>query len=170
MPYVGAGCSSRHGRQPRVTSGTVSLRPRRTEHLQQMSENCGRIFQLAFPYREHSPSIRPERTPDTSVPLDIVSEFRLPEVCAGLGSGGVTTSLVAMPETSMDKYTGLESGEYNVRASRKIPTMKPKSVTVGMEKPPYDHLRSCVSPFDTRHHARARCRVNDIHPSPFTAA
>ncbi len=167
MPYVGAGCSGRHGRQPRVTSEIVKPLPLDSEELQHMSENSGRAFELALPDCEHFPSICSERAPDTSVSLDILGELRLPEVRAGLGGSGVTTAIMAVPETSMDKYTGSESGEYNVRASRKVPAMKPKSVTIGMEEAPYDHLRSCVSPLDTSHHARSGCRVNDIHSSPF---
>lgn len=167
MPYVGPGCSGRHGRQPRVTSEIVKLLPLDSEELQHMPENSGRASKLALPDCEHFPSICSERTPGTTVSFDILGEFRLPEVCASLGGSGVTTAIMAVPETSMDKYTGSESGEYNIRASRKVPAMKPKSVTVGMEEAPYDHLRSCVSPLDTSHHARSGCRVNDIHSSPF---
>lgn len=72
-----------------------------------------------------------------------------------------------MPEAPMDKYTGAKPGEYNVRASRKIPAMKPKPITVGMKKPSNKHLGLCVPSFDARHHARTCCRVNDVHSSPF---
>lgn len=167
---MGAGRTSRNGRRYRVTSETVNLLAMGTEDLQHMPESYAWASEFALPDCEHSPTCVPERAPSASISLDIVSELRLPELCAGFGGCSVTAALVAMPETTMDKYTGPESGEYNVRASRKVPAMKPKSVTVGMEEATYDHLRSCVLSLDTGHHARSGCRVNDIHSSPFTAA
>lgn len=74
-----------------------------------------------------------------------------------------------MPEAAMYKYTGHKFGQYNIRASREVPTMKPKPITVGMQEPSDKHLRLGVPPFDARHHSRAGFRVNDVHSSPFSA-
>lgn len=140
------------------------------EQAADMCEDPSRGLEFAFPNDQHLPPGRPQRILHTRIPLKIFLEFSLPELHAGFGGGRESATFMPMPEASMDKYTGPESREYNVGASREVPAMKPKSVTVGMEQPSYHELWPGITPLDACHHARAGSFVNDIHSSPFTAA
>lgn len=168
---MGSRCARCHGRQPEMTSRSANHGDVTAKHLEQLvKSNFGCCFELTFPNCDYIPPIRSESHSCPNVSLDIGAELRLPEIGASSGDCGIPTAFVAVPETAMDKYTGLESREYNVRASRKVSAMKPKSVAVAMKKPAHHHLRSRVPSLDACHHARTGCRVDDIHSSPFTAA
>jgi DNA (cytosine-5)-methyltransferase 1 len=66
----------------------------------------------------------------------------------------------------MDKYTGLESRQYNVWASRKIFPVNPKAIALGVQEFSNNHLRLGILAPDSAHHARSGSWVNDVHFFP----
>lgn len=68
-----------------------------------------------------------------------------------------------MPKTPVDKYTGLQFGQYNVGFSGQVFTVKTEAKAISMKKFPNNHFGASVFPFDFTHHPRACCFVYDIH-------
>jgi hypothetical protein len=68
-----------------------------------------------------------------------------------------------MPKATVDKYTGSQPWQYNVRVSRKIFSVDAKSIALGMQKFSDDQFRGSVFTFDPPHHAGPGGLINDVH-------
>ena len=88
----------------------------------------------------------------TNISSHVLSELISPELRPCLRYGRVPAALMSVPKTSMDKYTGLELGHYNVRISGQVSPMDTESNTVSMKIFSYEQFRFCVLPTDAGHH------------------
>ena len=78
-----------------------------------------RFLQFAFPDDDDRPTFRFQLTPNLLVSLLISCYFRHPEISIGLGDSVILATLVAMPETAVDKDDRPVFGEDDVRGSGK---------------------------------------------------
>ena len=79
-----------------------------------------RLFQLAFPDNDDKPPLGLQLTPHFLVSFLVTCHFRHPKLRISLGDSVMLTSLVSMPETTMDKDNSAVLGEDNVWGSRKL--------------------------------------------------
>lgn len=74
------------------------------------SRQCGSwIFEFALPNCEHMPTVVSQLFHDLSISSDIGFQFFCPEIDTSLGQDCVLAVSMAVPETTMYKYTGLQS-------------------------------------------------------------
>ena len=76
-----------------------------------------RSTELTLPDNHRSPIEVIQLGPYSSVTFNVRRKFRSPELLARLWCVGISAALVPMPETTVDKYHSLESGQHYVRFS-----------------------------------------------------
>jgi len=127
-----------------------------------MQRWCG-LSKLAFPYHNYVPSCFFQSCLRTVIPRNVFIKLFLPKVMAAFWDGCIFAVLVSMPKAAVDKYTYTCSGHHNVRATRKIFSVKPETVTFRMQVSPHNYFWFCVSSLDSTHHARSSGFVHDVH-------
>jgi len=144
-------------------SGQLDLREQRFE------DNV-RPFNLTLPNSQDSPSLSTQPLHGLPVSFYIALKLAQPKIRTRFGQHRKPTPFMPVPETSVYKYTGPESREYNIRSPREVLAMEPKPVAMGMQKPSNDHLWLRVFSLDACHHAGPCGTINDVHSPPLITA
>ena len=122
-------------------------------------ENTG---QLAFPDRVNTPSRFLQPLAVSPIPRYVGSKFLQPEFDPCGRSGGPGASGMTMPETSMNEHDCPKLRKDEIRSSGKIPDMKAKPETAGVQGAPQGHLRFRVLPANAAHHSGTRLLVDNV--------
>lgn len=96
------------------------------------------------------------------ISIPIRPKLRLPELAVGFRYGRVFAATMLMPETSMNENNGTKLWKNDVRFAWEAIYMEAITETLRVQKPPHQHFRSSVLPFDARHHPAARRLVDDV--------
>ena len=91
------------------------------------------------------------------IPLDVPVELPVPEFAVGTGSSTPWT-IVLMPEATVDKNHLLVSGKYEIRGSRKIPTVQSKSESESMRDFANSNFRRRVATSYATHQSTSLAR------------
>lgn len=83
---------------------------------------------LALPDGDYAPSLATERADAAFVALDVVGEFFAPVGGPGLGHGGASAALVAMPKAAVDEYDGFVFGQDDVRLAGQVAAVDAEAV------------------------------------------
>ena len=145
---------------------SVALLPKSAQTVKQIRKYNLRSFKLALPNYKNVPTRSREVSNRFFIPVNISFKLLGPKFCTRLGYDRVFTTVVPMPKAAIYKDTHFESWQYKVRLSRQIFAMEAKSIAMGMQKFPDNHLRLGVLPSNASHHARSRSTVNDVHLVP----
>ena len=88
-------------------------------------DECGdlSVASSTFPHRANLPAHLPECGAVSHVTCDIFVEFPVPELPVRRRRSCLGTSAVTVPEASVNEDHGVPSGEHDVRASGKVPSM-----------------------------------------------
>lgn len=151
-------------RCPRLSS---SLGRQFPQCLQEVEQCRVGPTKFAFPYDEYGPACISQRFGCPPIPSDVSIKLGCPEFRARLGKSRIATARVAVPETAVYKYTGLQARQYNIRLSGKIRAMKPETESVGMQEPAHQHFGLGVLPPYGRHHSRPPGGINYVHFAQF---
>lgn len=108
-------------------------------------------MKFAFPDDKDFPAKRSELSIVPKISLTIRRQFLNPETFSSLRSSILHASRVAMPETAMHLDHAAEPAKDDVWSSRKIPIMKPVSITHPVDEPSNHHLRPSMLALDERH-------------------
>jgi len=143
------------------------LRRRLAQGLQEVEQCRVGAAKLAFPNDEYGPACISQGFDRSPIASDIAFKLGCPELRARLGKHRIATARMPVPEAAVYKYTGPQPRQYNVRLSGQVCTMKPKTESVGMQKPAHQHLGFGVLPPYGRHHLRPAGGINYVHLAPF---
>ena len=122
-----------------------------------------RVLGLAFPYRQDGPSKSCQCLFGSSVPSDGCCEFRSPEFGTGFWGAAVLTSLMAMPETAVDKDGQLVTRENQVRPAREILAVEPKAKPEPMGDATDCEFGCRITRTDSRHDLASALGINRVH-------
>ena len=101
------------------------------------------LFQRAFPDGSDAPAVCCERRSGFRIPVRVAPDFLSPELRAGLRKPEQRT-VMAVPETAMNKENGSELRKYEIGTTGKAPDVKAVSEPQPVEAPSYQKLRLCV--------------------------
>ncbi len=149
----------------RLDRGRLEFSSARTKPFLQRA-NCLRkavVAERTFPYDGNSPASFEELAFRESVPLDIAFELCAPEVGPGSGSGGIGTTRVAVPETTVDETNGSIAPENKIGGAREIPDVKSVSVSTFVKCSSQHAFRLRVLGRDARHHSRPSGLVDNVN-------
>lgn len=118
--------------------------------------------QSALPDDSNAPTHCPERLHRLPVPLDIAGKLVGPEPGIAGRSGRETAIVVPVPEAAMHENCRIVLLQHKVRLARQVLGVEPETESEGMEFATQAHFRACIPRPDATHHARARCRINDV--------
>ena len=150
--------------RPRLSSSRRRLFP---QCLQEVGQYLVGAAKFAFPNYDYGPACISQRFDRPPIPSDVAFKLGSPEFRARLGEHRIATARVAVPETAVYKYTGLQARQYNIRLSGKVCTMKPETESVGMQEPAHQHFGLGVLPPYGRHHSRPAGGINYVHFAQF---
>jgi hypothetical protein len=126
-----------------------------------------RFPERTLPDRCHAPSTLQKRGANGTVPGDICSKLRLPELQASRWGGGIAATLMAMPETAMHEDDRLAFRKHEIWSSHDSFRMQPVPEAARMERPPKSQFRLRVLSPDPGHHPGAGLLVYGIrHVGP----
>lgn len=131
-----------------------------------LNQSCSvldRMFQRALPDGGHTPAKSPECFHVSSVAINIVQEFPLPELFVGPRCGGIAATFVPMPEAAMDEHHRPVLWEHKVRGAGQLSDMKSIAKSPGEKKRSKGSLRPSILSADARHHAAALRGGRDAH-------
>lgn len=120
------------------------------------------VAQPALPDGCNAPAHVPERFHRPPVPLDIAGKLVDPESGIAGRSGREAAIAVPVPEAAMHENCRIVLLQHKVRLARQVLGVEPKTESEGMEFATQAHFRACIPRPDATHHARARCRINDV--------
>ena len=106
------------------------------------------IAGLAFPHCEHSPADLPQMSGVASISFRISRSLCVPELGICLRSDSAESTLVHVPEATVNEDDGPMLWENDVRASRQIADVQPVPISERVEKSSDLHLRAGVLPLD----------------------
>lgn len=136
----------------------------RQEPLPRLLDDVGNVLvtQAALPYGRNAPAHVPERFHRLPVPLDIAGKLVDPESGIAGRSGREAAIAVPVPEAAMHENRRIVLLQHKVRLARQVLGVEPKTESEGMEFAAQAHFRARIPRPDATHHARARCRINDV--------
>lgn len=117
----------------------------------------------AFPKLHDPPTLLQQLVTVTDVACDVLGEFLLPEVCSGLGGGGIAAAGMPVPVASVNEYADLVTSKHYVWSSRKAAMVQPIPEAMPMQQLPDFHLRRCIAAADASHHARPDFFADYVH-------
>ena len=109
----------------------------------------------------YAPSMLPERLPGFPVLLPVACNLPAPELLPGGGPPEQMT-VMPVPEASVYKNDRPVLREQHVGLSGQPAVMQPVPEPSGMQGPTDEQFGSCVFPTDTRHHATAGFRRDNV--------
>lgn len=116
----------------------------------------------ALPNYSDTPTCLGEVAYVSRVPFHILTELFAPELRPSCRGCRIATARVTMPETAMDKDNCSPSGQYNIRPSRKMASMKAEAQALRMERPSKRGFRLGVRSTYPSHHPGPRCGINNV--------
>lgn len=119
------------------------------------------VTHFAFPDYHHAPPLLPEQHHLALIPQSVGIDFFSPELGVGSWCLKVPT-VMAVPETAINKQDGSVTGKNQVRLARKRRVMKTVTKTLGMKDATDEHFRFGVLAPDGGHHPAARDRINYV--------
>ena len=123
------------------------------ERLQRLFSYFG--LQLTFPYGDAVPAHACQFVLLFLVAGLVAFYFRLPKVGAALGHHEIPTTLMAMPETAVDKEDRSILSHHDVRMPRQAWMVQPVSESMGKQIAPHQEFRLGVLAADGCHAAMA---------------
>lgn len=118
--------------------------------------------QSALPNDSNAPALVSQRRGCLHVPLGIASKLFGPESGIAGWRGRESAIRVLMPEAAMHENCRIVLLQQKVRLARQVLGVEPETEPEGMEFATQAHFRACIPRPDATHHARARCRINDV--------
>lgn len=113
---------------------------------------------VALPYAYHFPSGKTEIN-TVGIVAGYVHDYLVPpEVNVGFRQAIILATLVAMPETTVDKNNRLVFLQHNIRRSGQFTVVDTIAQTSGEKILPHNHLRLGVLSLDSRHTTAALLR------------
>lgn len=97
------------------------------------------------------------------VPVGIIQELSLPELCVGPGYGGVATAFVSMPKAAVDEYYRSVLWKHEIRRARQLSDMESIAESSGEKSKSESPFWPSVLSTNARHHAAALRRGRDAH-------
>lgn len=136
-------------RRPQCTSrGSVPwLVKKRPEPLAQRCYVLG----LAFPDNQNLPACGFQGIFVPGIAFHITPDFVFPESCIGTGLDLSISTVVLVPEATMNENYSSSRGKHKVGFAGQVFQVQPVSEPGLVEKPPDDHFRPCVTPADAGH-------------------
>lgn len=131
--------------------------------LNQSRSVLDRVFQRALPNGGHTPAKSPECLHVSPVAINIAQEFPLPELFVGPRGGGISATLVPMPEAAMDEHHRSVLREHKIRRAGQLSDMKSIAKSPGEKKRSKGSLRLGILSANARHHAAALRGGRDAH-------
>lgn len=118
--------------------------------------------QPALPDDSNAPAHVPERFCRLPVPLDIAGKLVGPEAGIAGRRGREAAIAVPVPEAAVHENCRFVLLQHKVRLAWQVLDVEPETESQGMEFATQAHFRACIPRPDATHHARARCRINDV--------
>lgn len=118
--------------------------------------------QSALPNDSDAPALVSQRRGCLHVPLDITGKLVSPEARIAGRRGRKAAIAVPVPEAAVHENCRIVLLQHKVRLAWQVLGMEPETEPEGMEFATQAHFRACIPRPDATHHARARCRINDI--------
>jgi hypothetical protein len=97
------------------------------------------------------------------VTLPVAVYFCRPELCAGCGDACPSASLVAVPETAVDKDDAFTARQNYIRLARQVFHMEAETAAHGVQQGAHRFFGFCIPSFDAGHIAAAFFRADGIH-------
>ncbi|SRR5579871_3915474 len=103
------------------------------------------------------------------VARNVAIKLALPELRTGLWDVR-QPAIVPVPEAAMHEEGNTPASKDDIRLSRKVPGMKPKSVPNSVQEPPDGHFRSRVAASDAAHQGAALGPAHDVEARTWLAS
>jgi hypothetical protein len=136
-----------------MTPQILNLRELSAELFGQNLKGVVGLLQFALPDRYNIPARFLKGIFSAPVSFNVPLKLLSPKFGSSFWKLGKSAICVLMPEASMDKNTGLQSGQYDVGATRQVSAVQPETEAVSVQKPPNQHFRFGVLAFDAGHHS-----------------
>ena len=114
------------------------------------------LGELALPDDDDMPSGGFERGVLRDVAVMVAGQFRGPEFHVGFGNGILGTSLMRMPEASVDEHDRMPSGQNHVGMAGIAPVVFAEPKPPREQVPAHEYFDAGVLPADMRHRVAAR--------------
>lgn len=147
-----------------MSSGQLNFRIVRQEPLPRLLDNHCNILaaQSALPDGCDPPAHVSQRLGCFLVSLDIAGKLVGPEPRIAGRRGCESAIGVPVPEAAMHENHSAVLAQHKVRLAWQVLGVKPETEAEGMDGAAQAHLGPGVPRPDATHHARARCRINDV--------
>lgn len=103
------------------------------------------------------------------VARNVAIKLALPELRTGLWDVR-QPAIVPVPEAAVHEEGNTLAPKDDIRLSRKVPGMEPKSVPNSVQEPANGHLRSCVAAPDAAHQGAALGLTHDVEARTWLAS
>jgi len=121
--------------------------------------------QATFPHDAYPPTQGMQFVEGTGIPLAVFVDFFGPEFCPGCRQPEKTT-VMAMPEATVNEDDCIIHGQHNVRSSGKFFDIDQVAEPAGEQLFPEEQLGFCIFASDTGHHPASGYPVDGIHVWP----
>jgi hypothetical protein len=135
----------------------------RSKLVRKAPRQGSKVAQLTLPDEDHLPTRNFKFKFRSLVARNVTLKLALPELRTGLGGIG-QPAVVPVPEAAVHKKGNAPAPKDDIRLSRKVPGMEPKSVAHRVQEPTNGHLRSRVTAPDATHKGAAPLPAHDVEP------